>query len=113
MREGSSPLEAWAAGLFEGEGTVLLYKGWAKAALHMTDEDVVRSFHEVVGMGRVNGPFQGKGGRKPSWRWNADSYTKVARLFEMFRPYLGERRTLKFEEVLQMAAQPRRQDRVK
>src|SRR5665213_179839 len=60
---------AWMAGLFEGEGYVQgrprSYKradgrsfttiGY-RLAITMTDEDIIRRFHRLAGVGNVNGP---------------------------------------------------------
>ena len=53
---------AWAAGLFEGEGC-FTFQGskkartrggrLGKAQLSMTDEDVVRKFHTIMGFGSL------------------------------------------------------------
>jgi hypothetical protein len=70
---------AWAAGLFEGEGTISHV--WRRRespdlqiALKMTDEDVVRRFDEIVDRGKVYGPYlplSHGDRRKPFWHWVA------------------------------------------
>ena len=70
---------AWAAGLFEGEGCITHFPRNSRSfdlqvALVMTDEDVVRRFDEIVGRGKVYGPYHSPsyGDRhKPFWRWTA------------------------------------------
>jgi len=48
---------AWAAGLFEGEGTVTLCGGRPRLAVKMNDEQAVRRFAETVKAGKVYGPY--------------------------------------------------------
>jgi hypothetical protein len=70
---------AWAAGLFEGEGTISHISRRRETldllvALRMTDEDVVRRFDEIVGRGKVYGPYlplSHGDRRKPFWHWVA------------------------------------------
>lgn len=97
---------AWAAGLFEGEGSFGLKSSrYPVASLGMTDEDVVRRFHDVVGVGQVYGPFNhGRQAEnptyKPHWQWQIQSFEGVQFLAGMFWPWLGFRRKEKVTEVL-------------
>ena len=97
---------AWTAGLFEGEGCIGTARNKKKRAstprlqLSMTDEDVVRRFGESLRLGRVNGPYRGKGGRKDHWSWNVTSFEKVQAIVAMFWPWLGRRRKDRAKEVL-------------
>ena len=99
---------AWAAGLFEGEGSFVARrkqntpKMYFSAHVVMTDEETVRRFHEVVGLGIVNGPYTyGKPEWKPSWRWNG--YGPAGKqVAEMLRPFLGSRRTQRLDEILSL-----------
>lgn len=64
---------AWAAGLFEGEGSCFARKKdsghhYIELSLASTDEDVLRRFHDAVGVGTVHGPRK-LPGRKPIWTW--------------------------------------------
>jgi hypothetical protein len=97
---------AWAAGLFEGEGTILasLKNGrWRKLELQlkMTDEDVVRRFHSIVG-GRMFGPYQYQqddgSHRKEWWLWRSDG-VDPARILRTMWPWLGVRRRARAEEL--------------
>jgi hypothetical protein len=101
---------AWAAGLFEGEGCFALINvkrvrksyQYIKMGMQMTDEDVVRRFHEVVGVGKVNGPYNQKTypGSKPFWNWHLSGRVKVEPLAQQFLPWLGLRRTARLAEIL-------------
>jgi hypothetical protein len=95
---------AWAAGLFEGEGSVIMTSARVgktpKLALSMTDEDVVRRFYQKVGLGHVNGPYIRTDGTKPQWAWNVTSFEKVQALIAQWWPWLGSRRRARATEVL-------------
>lgn len=104
---------AWAAGLFEGEGFIGFNRstsdsehrprGYLTLELRMTDEDVVRRFASIVGVGSVNGPYLPKKGGKPFWGWRT-SGTRAKPLTEndLFVGWLGERRKKRLAEVLTM-----------
>lgn len=101
---------AWAAGLFEGEGSAYIRGGgrtseriYLSLEIHMTDEDVVRRFGEVVGFGTVRGPYTSGGSDqfKPRWKWaacGAEAY-KLARSPE-FYGQLGTRRRARLAEII-------------
>jgi hypothetical protein len=112
----STPQElAWAAGLFEGEGTFVVFKNGGPAAyrypqakVSMTDEDVVRRFGDVLGFGTVNGPYDSYGARgkrrKPIWTWHGNGLEKTQALVAAFWPWFGERRRGRAAEVLHLAS---------
>jgi hypothetical protein len=56
---------AWAAGLFEGEGCLTITSGQPVMRLNSTDEDAPQRFYEIVGAGKVYGPYPRKPPRKP------------------------------------------------
>jgi hypothetical protein len=93
---------AWAAGLFEGEGTVS--KGpKVKAptvALMSSDRDVVDRFASIVGFGSVRAERIREPGRKRLYRWASNTWKGVTALFELLGGQLGNRRRATFEHVL-------------
>ena len=103
---------AWAAGLFEGEGTVYVSydRRWPDtpsfyAAVRMTDEDSVRRFQTAVSTGKVYGPYPNGLRRnglptKPVWVWQVNSFEKVQAIIAMLWPGLGERRRAQATAVL-------------
>lgn len=99
----TNPKISWAAGLFEGEGSIFCdsHKR-ATAAVNMTDRDVVERFAAVAQMGTIRGPYKysASNNHKPTWVWRIQGYRRVARLFTMFEPWLCSRRTARFKEVL-------------
>jgi hypothetical protein len=103
---------AWAAGLFEGEGWIVVrpkrtrgeLRHRAQLGLQSADVDVVRHFASVVGVGNVGGPY-GHEGYKPSWLWQTASFEYVQATIAMLWPWLGERRRGRAKEVLRLASQ--------
>ncbi len=101
---------AWAAGLFEGEGTFDLgrvskdrHTGdrvYARASLGTTDEDVLLRFQAIVGVGSVNKARQMMRSGKKMWYWKAATRDDVEHVAELFRPWLGTRRLARMTEVL-------------
>jgi hypothetical protein len=100
---------AWAAGLFEGEGTFTHSRTRGKyrlaAALAMGDEEVVRHFHRALGFGRVyrvSPPsWHNDGNRNPvQWRWQTGKENEFRRLVELLEPYLSTRRRERAYQLL-------------
>ncbi len=97
---------AWAAGLFEGEGSFHLRRMRENrrsvhlhAALVTTDHDVILRFAEVVGVGRLGDVRQRRPHHKQQWAWRANG-SDVELLYELIGPWLGERRQRRYAEIL-------------
>lgn len=101
---------AWAAGIFEGEGTLFLTSQTNSpcAALRMTDEDVVRRFAEIIRRGRVTEVIDPRPQCKPLWSWRLGTKDDVGVLIKLFYPYLGQRRRAKADEVLLVCQRPKK-----
>jgi hypothetical protein len=99
---------AWAAGLFEGEGSIS--KRNNLLTLTSTDEDVVRKFMVIVGMGRIIEwtPTAGQLGKKKQWIWNLYRQECGQALLAAFWPWLGERRRKRVREYLHHMANAHR-----
>lgn len=87
---------AWAAGLFEGEGSFFAhknrYKYYPNASVCMTDRDVLERFLKIVKVGRLTGPYHDKRGRrKPKYQWNAFNKDAI-KVMEFFTPFMCNRR---------------------
>lgn len=105
---------AWAAGLFEGEGcfTVSTSNGkyrQARVKLRSTDEDVVRRFHQAIGLGTVreDSYFKRSNGYKTQWEWYARS-AEVVQVIDMLLPWMCSRRRERALEVREVAVGGRR-----
>jgi hypothetical protein len=102
---------AWAAGVFEGEGTIYVRSAWvygvfvrdayASLSMSMTDLDVMEKFRVVVGGGALF-PLKKKAKEhhKQQWRWTIGRLPEVQRVLQLFRPYLGSRRGAKADRAL-------------
>jgi hypothetical protein len=99
---------AWAAGLFEGEGSLGYYSKKCSATLVTTDRDVLERFAAVVGLGKIEKsprmPRPSNFAKKPQWVWKAVSFEDVQAIVAAFWPWLGERRRQRVAEVLREGA---------
>lgn len=100
---------AWLAGLFEGEGCVIIRKNrygvYYELTVKMTDEDVIRRIHEWFG-GRLRGPYGSKvlryNGdlRKPTWQWVISTKQEVLNISKALRPWMGTRRNERLDIII-------------
>jgi hypothetical protein len=107
---------AWAAGLFEGEGSVIHWQrseepgrrpgGKVRGlALKMTDRDVVERFARITGCGSVT--VQERRNQRDSRRfdktlyvWQARNWQEIEPVLRLMVPYMGIRRRAKMESLL-------------
>jgi hypothetical protein len=91
---------AWAAGLFDGEGSVYLAKhrshpGYFRAEAAITQSDgkgmpfVLTRFRAITSLGFAKGPYPAPPGHDPVYRWKLYRATDVQRMITMIRPWLG------------------------
>ncbi len=106
---------AWAAGLFEGEGSITLTsygdsgRKQVRFSLSSTDKDVVERFRAIMDCGGISGPLWLRLSTKPQWRWSASARADVERLADLLGPWLGERRYEALEHALiRLEGQPPR-----
>jgi hypothetical protein len=71
---------AWAAGLFEGEGTIVDSAGPVQLRVKMTDLDVLERLLDVFGVGEIYGPYE-SGSRDGHVRLIGSGFA-VSRLYE-------------------------------
>lgn len=103
---------AWAAGLFEGEGTFCVGNrkrrtrlgttSYPHVALVMADRDIVERFAEIIGIGNF-GPARASQDQEMGryWRWGGNGFEAFQATAALFWPWLGERRRAKIREVMQ------------
>jgi hypothetical protein len=93
---------AWIAGILEGEGHFRLAaqrdRKHPGVACEMTDEDVISKIHILTGMGHVS--CRERGGRKRLYLWRVTKRVDVVSLLKRIRPYMGERRGARIDELL-------------
>ena len=84
---------AWAAGFFEGEGSVTLHGKRLAVSIKNNDLDPLVRFRRIVQSGKVYGPYQyaSRLGRNPFWFWVAQQDAALAVLQDL-APWLTRRR---------------------
>jgi len=87
--------DAWAAGLFEGEGSITHSHGRPELSLKMTDKDVMDRFCAWAECNHVRETTQQQSHHKPCYRWRVGNQKDVTRLLEKMLPFFGERRAYK------------------
>lgn len=100
----STPDEAFAAGLFEGEGTVYAdAKGYPHARICMTDREPLERMLAICG-GRIYGPYPTKRDDwKPIYRWDIWGWDAVEGFYAIVREWLCPRRLEQFRRTLAQA----------
>lgn len=79
---------AWAAGLFEGEGSISA----ERLQLKMITEESVRRFGAALGVGKVYGPYgpyPSQLGKKPFFLWVAWFPADIQIAADLLRPFLS------------------------
>lgn len=94
----------WAAGLFEGEGSIRYYRDMINLKLGMTDRDVVEKFMRVVGCGKIRLTKKAEPHHLQFYEWSAVRKDDVSQVMRLLLPNLGERRTARWNEVLALRA---------
>lgn len=101
----------WVAGLLEGEGCFnVSFAGSFRVTVkcNMTDEDVIRRLHKIVGAGTVRGPVEKKaqnGRGKPQWIWTLGRTQGAEELMRALHPLMGTRRAAKIDAILRLLAE--------
>lgn len=101
----------WSAGLLEGEGyfgnknkKIGTIKGNIMIGCHMTDEDILLKLKEYLNCGTVSGPYKnGKTEQNYKDRYMFRvSGEKAYNIIKLILPYMGNRRTNKIEELIDL-----------
>lgn len=90
---------AWAAGFFDGEGTISvadtasrrgsLRAKQIKASCNQIDAEVLYRFRDAVGVGAVRGPYGKNRRRRPIYVVTVHGIERVELMYEALWPYLG------------------------
>ena len=91
---------AWAAGLFEDEGTISVKRDTRRQhnvtlimQMDMTDIEPLATSEHIVCTGVLRGPYQLKRpNHKPYWVWMSSVASGVINVWKAFRPFMSERR---------------------
>ena len=96
---------AWAAGFFDGEGSVFVNnnkrskggttgKMYSLVSVDISVAQVRREpldrFHAAVGIGTVNGPYAPRSNQQPHFRFNASGRPSVLHIATALWPYLSQ-----------------------
>ena len=82
----------WAAGLFEGEGSITNSGIYPKLYLAMTDKDVVDEFMSFIGIGKIH--VRDRAPHQTQYAWQVTG-AQIRPVLERLLPYLGQRRSYK------------------
>lgn len=98
---------AWAAGLFEGEGSAVCYNLpnrkdsiRVSVVLPSTDKDVVEKFHKIFNVGSVNGPYKPSNGVKDRYVFEVQNQRGCIFVLGQIYPYLCERRKQQADNLI-------------
>jgi hypothetical protein len=95
---------AWAAGLFEGEGSVYVNRirkyRYLCVEVNMTDEDIVQRLHRLFPYGTVRQAEALRQHWKRSWHWRVHGFAGSQAFIALIWPWLGERRRATAAELL-------------
>jgi hypothetical protein len=97
---------SWAAGLFEGEGTIQLQGGrWVRLVVQMVDEPPIRRLHETLG-GRFRGPWTYDRTGQTYYFWTAAGWVLCEDIMHAWWPWLSPRRRARWLEVREHKPEP-------
>lgn len=92
---------AWAAGLFDAEGSTSLSDHRSHAGYKVIEASVTQGsqagipeelarLKAVLGTGQVYGPYDQEGANEPIYRWRAYTTSDVRRTIHVLQPWLGD-----------------------
>jgi hypothetical protein len=95
---------AWAAGFFEGEGSITQSNGRPLLQVRNNDPAPLHRFRRAVQAGKVYGPYttRTRMSRKPFWQWAATGCDGLD-VLRMLSPWLSERRLGQAFDMLAIA----------
>ena len=108
---------AWAAGLFDGDGSTCFERhktrsNYVRADMSITQTsragtpEVLLRFRQLVGVGHINGPYGGSDRWEPVYRWKAHRLDHVQHVARTLWPWLGAlKRAQAFHVITVVAAQ--------
>lgn len=106
---------AWAAGLFDGDGSTCFAKhkthpGYVRAEMSVTQSsrtgapEVLVRFRAVVGLGGLSGPFGGSDSTGPVYRWKAHKLWEIDAIADMLWPWLSAVKRVQASRVISTVA---------
>ena len=116
--DGTDEWAAWAAGVFDGEGSSYLVEhrthvGYRNSEARVTQgspadvPEMLLRFHTVVGTGRIYGPYRQRDANLLVYRWNTSARKGVETMLARIWTWLGETKRSQAAAVLAtVRAQP-------
>lgn len=93
--------DAYAAGLFEGEGSITVWRrngrAFVKLVMRQNDREPLDKLQAILG-GTIQGPYVRHGGNE-YWQWQICGWQLTERAVERMRPWLSTRRLARWSEV--------------
>ena len=101
LRFDTPPIDsfAWAAGLFDAEGSTSLSDRSSRPGYKAIEATVTQGgvdipqelarFARCLSLGRVNGPYDQEGANEPVYRWRIHTVDDVRRMLHVLLPWLG------------------------
>jgi hypothetical protein len=89
---------AWAAGFYEGEGTIGYYNGLA-LKIPQVNKEPLDKFLAIAGVGRIIGPYTRNPKHKPQYVYQVFSFEHCQALIAMLWPWLSESRKLQIKRA--------------
>jgi hypothetical protein len=96
---GSTELLAWAGGLYDGEGSASVsahrtHVGHVSPEVAVTQSGTTRPLvlerlRDIIGCGRIYGPYTQDGARLPVFRWKAAALCDVEHSLYVLAPWIG------------------------
>ncbi len=101
---------AWAAGFFDGEGSVYLKDGkYAVIGITQIHPYVLERFVEAVGIEKsVDGPYKKRNRANVVWELRYGRVSEVEAIYKLLKPYLSPVKQTQFETTLRNAKVPNR-----
>lgn len=98
---------AWAAGFYDGEGSTTSRhaNGYVGIMVKQVEPDVLSRFRDSLGLGKVYGPYEGVGKRKPYWAFTVTGFEYVQAAIALMWVWLGP--TKRLQATLALRRHPR------
>jgi hypothetical protein len=106
---------AWAAGFFDGEGTVAADKDPRTGRYRAINMEIPQSsiggtpevllrFRRIVGVGNISGPYEPRSpwSRLPAYRWRSGALEDVESVAAVLFPWLGPVKRAQFENAIRL-----------
>lgn len=93
--------EAWAAGLYEGDGSIVRCTHSPMLEVSSIDRDVLERMQRILG-GKLRGPYDTRSrlGTRPFWVWAEYGVDPCSDIISRLWPWLSERRRERAADVL-------------